>query len=120
MSTITLDELSYVGDGYLNPGITQWTERSAGVVAGFSTLRASVKVDTKVRPKWDLHVPVVATTDSSCACTGAVLRVGDVTISVRMDLGMTVAERTSLADRIADLVQSAQFRASVIDTNLPT
>ena len=120
MSTITLDALAFNGDGYINPGVSQWTERSAGVIAGFSTLRASAKLDQKFRPKWDLHVPVIATSDSSCACTGAVLRVGDATISVRMDPSYTLAERTNLADMIKDLTASTQFRDSLINMILPT
>lgn len=116
MPNITLNELVFSGDGYIAPGVVQWTNREGGVFAGFQTLRASAaNSDKKIRPKWDLHMPIVATEDSSCACTGTVLRMADATINVRLDIGLTTAERTAFADELQDLVASSQFRDSLIN-----
>lgn len=114
MSTITLNTKSYVGAGLI-AGVANWFERSAGVLSGFSNLRASIKTDSKVRIKWDFDLPIVATADSSCGCAGELKRTGDVTVSVRLDPSYTLTERTDLADRLKDLVQSTQFRDSVIN-----
>lgn len=113
MSNITLNTKSYVGAGLI-AGVAAWVERSAGVLTGFSNLRASIKTDSKVRIKWDFDLPIIAATDSSCGCAGELKRTGDVTVSIRLDPSMTTAERTDLADRLKDLVQTSQFRDSVI------
>lgn len=116
MSNIVLNTLTFNGDGYIAPGVVQWTYRGGGVYAGFQTLRASAaSSDKKIRPKWDLHMPVVATEDSACACTGTVLRSADATISVRLDPGLTPVERTAFADELKDLVASSQFRDTLIN-----
>lgn len=114
MSNITLNTKVYVGSGLMN-GLANFIERSAAVAAGFSKLASSLRIDAKIRGKWTLDLPIVATADSACSCIGEVLRSGDVTVAFRMDLGMTTAERTDLADRLKDLVTSAQFRASIIN-----
>lgn len=113
MSNITLNTKLYSGSGFI-AGVAQWVERGAGILSGFSNLRASLRSDTKVRVKWDFDLPVVATEDSACSCAGSILRKGDVAVSIRMDPTMTLAERTDLADRLKDLVQTSQFRDSII------
>lgn len=123
MSNIVLNTKTYSGAGFLN-GLVSWIERSGGVAAAFSVVRSSLRIDPekagKVRIKWDLDMPIVATESSSCSCAGDVLRKGDFIITGRLDKGLTEAERTDLADRLSDLVQSAQFRAAVINLEQQT
>lgn len=119
MSNITLNTKTYTGAGFVN-GLVSWIERSAGIASGFSPVRSSLRTDPqkdgKVRGKWDIEMPIIATESSACSCAGDVLRVADAVISFRLDKGLTLAERTDFALRLKDLVASAQFQASI--TNL--
>lgn len=117
MPNITLNTKLYSSSGFLN-GVAGWTERSAGILAGFSGLRGSLRSDSKVRVKWDFNVPIIATEDSACSCAGTVLRKGDVDVSIRMDPSLTLAERTDLADRLVSLVSDVTFRASIINLEM--
>lgn len=119
MSNIVLNTKTYAGPQFAN-NVSNWTERSAGILSGFSKLRGSISTDSKVRVKWDFDLPVIAAVDSSCSCAGDVLRMADINLTVRMDPSMTLAERTDLADRIKDLVATSQFRDSLISLVLQT
>lgn len=126
MSNLTLNTKTYTGAGLLN-GVVSWIERSLGIASGFSAVRSSLRIDPesqkdggKIRIKWDLELPVVATEDSSCSCAGEVLRKADVNITIRIDKGYTTAERTDFMERLEDLVQTTQFRASVISLEQQT
>lgn len=118
MANIVLNSKTYTGQGIVNT-LGRYTERSAGVADGFSPLTGSVVVDTKSRVKWKLSLPIIAEEASACACPGSVLRVADVDITIRMDKGMTLAERTDVADRVKDLTAHATFRDSVISLISP-
>lgn len=124
MSNIVLNTKTYTGTNSFVNGVVSWIERAAGIAAGFSTLRSSLRMDParegKVRVKWDIDMPIVATEDSSCTCTGDVLRSAVADISVRLDKSLTLAERTDFANRLQDLVASAQFRASLINLEQQT
>jgi len=113
MSNITLNTKTYTGDGIFN-GLASWTERSGGIAASFSRLTQSLVINSMARIRTKLVMPIVATESSSCACAGDVVRTADADISVRLHPGMTLAERTDFADRLQDLVASAQFRAALI------
>ena len=119
MANIVLNTKTYIGRGIAN-AIATWMETSAGVVAAFSAVTASLRLDTKVRVQWKLEVPVVATEASSCVCPGQVLRVSDANLQIRMDPGATTAERTDFALRLKDLVASPEFQASIISISQPT
>lgn len=123
MSNLTLNTKTYTGAGLLN-GLVSWIERSLGIASGFSTVRSSLRTDPekagKVRIKWDMDMPVIATESSACSCAGDVLRSGDFAISIRLDKGLTTAERTDLAERLEDLVASAPFKASIINLEQQT
>lgn len=118
MSNIILNTKTYAGPVYMN-GLSTWTERSGTVAAAFSPLTGSFRFDTKSRLNWKVAVPIVAAEDSSCSCTGAVLRVSDCSISIRMDPGATTAERTDFALRLKDLVASTEFQSSIINLQQP-
>lgn len=123
MSNLTLNTKTYSGSGFVN-GLVSWIERSGGIAAAFSVVRSSLRMDPeskgKVRIKWDLDMPIVAAEGSECACPGDVLRKADVTVSIRLDKGLTLAERTDFMERLEDLVQTTQFRASVISLEQQT
>lgn len=119
MANIVLNTKTYNGRGLLN-GIARYVESSGGIAAAFSPLSGTVNLDSKSRARWKLDMPVVAEEASACACPGSVIRVANADINIRMDLGMTLAERTDFADRIKDLVSHADFRASIISLTQPT
>lgn len=104
-------------------GITAWREVSGGVPSSFSPLTARVlapkKADGAYDVSWKLEVPVVATADDACACTGAVLRAYTVFIDVKVPQGATAAERTDIAARISSLVADSQFQASITGLTQP-
>lgn len=114
--SITLNSKVYNFAGLLAQAISTYVERSAGVPSGFSPLTSKVEdgssaSNTKVR--WKLKLPVVATSDSECACTGALLREYVVDLVVTVPPGSLAAERDDLLQRIQDLVLTAQFESSV-------
>lgn len=119
MSTIVLNTKNYIGVGTTN-GVSNFIERSGGTAASFSRLDTSVKIESKTtRVKWTVGVPVVNVADANaCVCPGEVLRESFAAISIAMGAGATVAERTDFVDRLKDLVQSEQFRSSVINLQL--
>lgn len=120
MSTIVLNTKNYLSAGIAN-AISAFTERSAGIAAGFSNATFSLRMNSqdKIRGTVKLDLPVVAEEATSCACPGQVLRVADANISIRMDQGMTTAERTDFALRLKDLVASSAFQDYVINLQLP-
>jgi hypothetical protein len=119
--SITLNTKVYNGNGVI-AGVSSYTERTAGVAAGFSPVTATVSVGdgtAKSRIRWKLHLPVVATEASACACPGQAIRSSDGDINVRLDPGSTTAERTDFALRLKDLVASPEFQASIINLQQP-
>lgn len=119
MGNIVVNTKTYNGTGVIS-GIGQYTERSGGIAAAFSSLTASVVLGVKSRIHWKLRLPVVADEASSCACPGQVVRSADADLAIRMDPGMTLAERTDFALRLKDLVASPEFQASIISLQQPT
>lgn len=120
MSTIVLNTLNYVGEGIVN-GISRFTEKSAGVVAGFRRLTASIGfTSAKTTVKWKLVIPIVQTEADACACPGAVLQETYVDITVRYDIKATQTQRDDTLAEIRDLVQTTQFGDSVAGLVLPS
>lgn len=113
MSNIVLNTKTYTGTGLYN-GLANWLEQSGGIAASFSRLTQSLVINSMIRVKTKLVMPVVASESSSCSCEGDVIRTADLDASIRMSPGMTLAERTDFADRVKDYFASAQFRAAVI------
>lgn len=117
MSTIVLDGNNYVGNGITN-GVNLWQDRSAGIVAGFSDLTASVNITkTKVNVLSKIRAPILQEVDSACACEGSVLRTNYLDVNVRFDASATEAERDTMWKMAKDWVNSAQFLALVKDLN---
>lgn len=120
---ITLNTHVYSYDGMTAQAVTHYSDRSGGVPSSFSPLTSKVedgnaKSNTKVR--WKLKVPVVAATDSECACAGSLQREYICDIVVTIPPGSTLAERTDLEARIGDLTANAAFAASVINLIQPS
>ncbi len=119
----TLNGLTYNYSGFSPQSLSTWVERSLGVPSGFSVLTNRVedggtKAATKVR--WKLKVPVIAAADSEQAVAGEMLREYFVDIVFTIPAGATAAERTSVEDRINDLVALAPFKASITDLIQPS
>lgn len=120
---ITLNSKIYDNVGFNQNGQFVYSEKSSGVPSGFSYLTAKVntgtgKTDSTV--KWNLSIPVVATTDSDCACSGDVQRNYYVRLEITEPAGSTSAERADVLARIASLVGATQFTASVTSLVQPS
>lgn len=105
-------------------GVITWLETSGGVPTGFSsataTIRSPNKAGSPYRAEWRLDLPVVATADSACSCTGTVLRDEAVRVVVEIPDSGTTSERTDFALRLKDLVASSQFQTMLISLTRPT
>lgn len=120
---ITLNSKVYDNVGFNPQGQFVYSEKSAGVPSGFSYLTAKVNTGTGKSDsvvKWNLSIPIVATTDSSCACIGGVLRTYYVRMEITEPAGATAAERTDVRARIASLIAATQFIGSVVDLTQPS
>ena len=112
---ITLDSLVYDVVGFNQNGQFVYSEKSAGVPSGFAYLTSKVNTGTGKNDssvKWNLSRPIVATTDSDCACAGDVLRTYYCKIEFTIPSGATAAERVDFTDQIQSLVLTSQFTAS--------
>lgn len=114
--SIVLNSKTYNPIGYDQNAVSVFIEQSSGVPAGFSRLTDKVnagnsKSDGSV--KWKMTIPVIATEDSSCACSGEALRTYYVSIDVSVPSGSLKAERDDVLARITDLVATTQFASSI-------
>lgn len=121
--SVTLNTKVYDNVGFNSNGQFVYSEKSGGTPSSFSYLTTKVavgsgKADSVV--KWNLSVPIVATTDSDCACTGEILRSSYVKIEVSLPAGSSAAERTDVRARIASLVAATQFVDSIEDLTQPS
>lgn len=117
---VTLNTVVYSSSGQQN-GVVLWFSRAGGVLNSFSKLAqryaqavGGLKL-TKISYK--VEVPVVATADTTCSCTGAVLRTSMATIEFSLAPDATLAERTDLYLRVKDLVASTVLQGAVKDLN---
>lgn len=119
--SIILNTKTYNPDGYDANGVSNYSERSAGVPTGYSGLSfGQTRSDTYIKNVTRLTLPVVATTDSDCSCAGAALRTSRIRLEVEESVTGTLAERQDLLDRLQDLVVSAQFEAFILNNVKPT
>ncbi len=119
--SIVLNSKTYNPDGFDAQGVSNYSERSAGVPAGFSGLSfGQNRTELYVKGTVRLTIPVVATTDSDCSCAGTALRTSRVRLEIEEPVTGTLAERQDLLDRIQDLVATAQFEAFVLNLVKPT
>lgn len=120
MSNIVLNALTYAGEGIVN-GISRFTEKSAGLVAGFRRLTSSIGfTSAKTTVKWKLVIPTIQTEADACACPGSVLQETYVDITVRFDVKATQAHRDDVLAEIQDLVATTQFAGSISTLVLPS
>lgn len=121
--SIELNTKIYTWRGFNQNGQGLYSEQSGGVPSSFSYLTSKVntgtgKSDSTV--KWNLSIPIVVTSDSTCGCTGDVLRTYYVRVEVTEPAGSSAAERTDVATRIKDLVASPEFQASIMNLTQPS
>lgn len=117
--SIVLNTKTYNWSGWIN-GVSSWIERSLGLAALFSSVTASVKIDTMARETWKLHVPFPTVPADGCCATEPVLGIAEATINLRMSPSLTIANRTDFRERLKDLIQSAEFTAAVVNLQTPT
>lgn len=121
-AAITLNTVVYSPAG-APKGVPLWQYRGGGVLDSFSNLTINFltaqgkKLLTMVTSR--VTVPVVATADSTCACTGSLQRVSSGQVSYWLDPGATAAERLDLFNRVKDLAASAVMQAAVSDLDPP-
>lgn len=114
-ANVTLNSVVYPPAGTFS-GVSSWINRSGGYGTSFSTLKEQVVSPVKgdvVRIKFDLDLPVVATTDTDCSCAGTQLRKSTVQLSVWIPSSSTAAERLDLYTRLVDLMASTPVQNAV-------
>lgn len=114
MSTITLNTKAYIGTNSIVNGVAAFVERSLGIAKLFSEVRTSLRLTDKSRARVDLAVPFPQAEGAPVCCGPDEARLADAILNIRMHPSLTLAERTDFADRLKDLVSSAQFRALII------
>ena len=106
-AAVTLNTVVYDPAGSDN-GIVLWFNRAGGLLNSFSRLTqrflsgvGGLKL-TKVSYK--VEVPIVATADGTCSCSGEQLRMSMAEITFSLSPTSTLAERTDLYLRVKDLI----------------
>lgn len=119
-TAVTLNTVVYDPNGQ-SGGIAYWVNRAGGLLNSFRTLsqRFTTNSGSKKLTKitFEIDVPTVATADSSCACTGAVLRTSTAQVSFWVDPGATADERADLYLSMKDLISSTLVQGAVEDLN---
>lgn len=119
-AAVTLNSVVYTPAG-TNNGISTWADRSGGVSASFSFLTQSLKTTTstagtsRTKVEYRLAVPIVAASDSECACAGSLQKTSSIDFLFLLDGNSTLAERTDLYLRAKDLIATALMVSSVED-----
>lgn len=114
-TALTLNTKTYAPGGMRNNAAV-WVERSGGVSNSFSTLTQSSKdagVGPVSRVTAKLVIPIVATADSTCSCTGAMLRSTTFNLEALLPAGGSVAERTDAYLRLKDYIASDAFKLAI-------
>lgn len=113
LGTLTLNTKVYGPNRVDSNNVAHWAERSAGVAAGYSPLSLSITEPRGTKPGrvgFRLEVPVVATSDTTCSCTGAVLRRIAFTGYADMDGSSTDAEKTDVLARVTAFMATTAFQ----------
>lgn len=118
MSNLTLNTLTYVGNGIQN-GIASWINRTAGLFAGFKTVSVQQSANDKIRIGWKVALPQLVAADSPCGCAGQVKYIDHADITIRIDRKTSAAERAAILATVRDLVASTQFGESITDLITP-
>lgn len=119
MSDIVLNATTYVGEGIQN-GVTNFINRSAELLSGFSSLVGRVRNQNKrVEVRWNLAVPVLVADDSPCGCAGEVRFITYAEVSVKFDQRADLAHRTDVYERLVDLLAATQVGSSIKNLQPP-
>lgn len=115
MSSILLDTLTFVGEGFTN-GIARFYNRAAGLMNGFMGLQNRQNVSKeKVLVAWKLTVPTLKVDDTACGCAGELaFHETIVDIQVSVSKRAPVAHREQITRMVADLVASGQWKDSIV------
>lgn len=117
-ASVTLNSVVYDPAGASN-GILKWVNRTGGILNSFSALTQSYTDQSGARKltkaSFRVEIPVVAATDSECACAGTVLRTSSFQIEYWIDPNATTAERLDLWTRAKDLAAAAVTGSAVKD-----
>lgn len=114
MSNIVLNTKTYTGTTGTVNGVASWVERSLGIAKLFGLVKSSLRITDKIRGRWDLIQQFPQPEGAPVCCGPDEDRMADAILSFRLHPTLTLAERTDFADRLQDLVATAQFRASII------
>jgi len=112
---MTLNTKVYAGTTAVINGVSHWVERSAGIAALFSRVRASLRVADLIRIKTDLELPYPQPEGAPVCCGPDEQRLATFVGTIRMHPSLTAAERTDFRTRIKDLFSSAQIIALLDD-----
>ncbi len=122
IANLTLNTVTYTYASDV-AGVITWLATAGGIPTGFSpvtlALRNPAKFGSPYRLDLRMALPVVATADSACSCTGAVLRSENVRIIAEIPDSGTTAERTDFGLRVKDLVANAQVQAALASLTRP-
>lgn len=110
-ASITLNSKVYSPDT-ISAGTAVWKNRESGTVNGFKTATAKLTSDSSAskavsRVRLSLRLPVVASEDSTCVCTGDVLHTNQVSVDFVLSNASTIAERTDLLTGVKDYLATA-------------
>lgn len=111
-----LNSKTYAFAGFNNQGQSVYRESAGGLPTSFSYLTAKVTTrggKANSEAKWNLSVPHVADSASTCACPGDVVGTDYVSINSSLGPATTAAQRADILKRIQDLVLTPQFAASL-------
>lgn len=114
-AAVTLNSVVYSPAGLL-AGVAKWINRAGGIVAGFTKLTQTYKdptSGTQTKIDFQVDVPILVTDDSTCGCTGDLLRTNTFKMSFWVASTSTLAERTDLYLRAKDLMATALVSGAV-------
>lgn len=119
-AAVTLNTIVYDPAGSKS-GILYWVNRVGGILNSFSNLTQGFATNSGARKltkvSFRVDVPIVATSDGTCACTGATLRTSSFQIEYWIDPSATAAERLDLWTRAKDLAAASVTGDAVKDLN---
>lgn len=115
MSDINLDGIVYADMGVTN-GVHSWTDHSAGMPAGFCTLTQRINM-TKERVNFlsKLHLPMMVSVPSACACPGDLVGECYFDVNVRTSKNADGTARAFILQAIKDYVATAHFSDLLIN-----
>lgn len=114
--SIVLNSKTYNYAGWNQNQQASYSETSGGIPASFSFLTAKVNVGTGKAAssvKWNLSLPIVAESNTDCACAGEVLRNYRFRIEVDIPAGSSSAERADILARLQQLTAKTEFTSSI-------